>query len=112
MDILFKSRSLSRNCNSLEKARKKWGEECGTLVVRRLGEMSVAEHLGIVRSLPQAGCHPLTGNRSGQFSVKLKHPHRLVFTPANDPVPLKDDGGIDLERVTIVRIVEVVDYRE
>jgi len=33
-----------------------------------------------------------------------------VFGVANDPVPRREDGGIDLERVTAIRILEVVDY--
>ena len=34
----------------------------------------------------------------------------LVFEPANDPLPVNDDGSLDLGAVTKVRILEVTDY--
>jgi proteic killer suppression protein len=33
-----------------------------------------------------------------------------VFEPADEPVPTRDDGGLDWDRVTAVSIREVVDY--
>ena len=36
----------------------------------------------------------------GQFSVDIEHPYRLLFIPANDPVPRNENGGIDREKVT------------
>ena len=45
-----------------------------------------------------------------QFAVDLVHPYRLVFEPNHKPVPRKEDGGIDTERVTAITILDVVDY--
>ena len=45
-----------------------------------------------------------------QFSVKLFRGKRLVFEVDHAEVPRKDDGGIDLTKVTAVRIIEIVDY--
>ena len=53
---------------------------------------------------------PLKGKRKGQFAVYVKQPFRIVFQPYHDPIPKKEDGTIDLERVTRVLILEVVDY--
>ena len=55
-------------------------------------------------------CHELSGKRKGTYAVDLKHPYRLVFNPAQDPVPRKDDGGIDLHRVISIRSIGVEDY--
>ena len=54
--------------------------------------------------------HQLKGNRDEQFAVDLVHPYRLVFEPNHDPLPRKEDGGINLEQVTAIKIMEVVDY--
>ena len=54
--------------------------------------------------------HLLKGQRKGQFAVDLVHPFRIVFEPNHDPVPQSEDGGIDLDRVTAIMIVEVTDY--
>lgn len=34
---------------------------------------------------------------------------RSAFIPANDPIPLKEDGGLDWEKVDEVEIIEIVD---
>ena len=46
----------------------------------------------------------------GNNAVDLVHPHRLVFAPNHEPVPKKCDGGIDLDKVTSIIVIEVVDY--
>ncbi len=52
----------------------------------------------------------LTGDREGHYAVTLSGNWRLVFRPDHDPLPLLPDGGVDLERVTAIKIVEVIDY--
>ena len=108
MDIQFRTTKLQKRCNSLKEAQKVWGETCGKLVMRRLDEMLAADNLHVLRKVHRR-CHALTGNREGQWSVDLEHPRRLVFEPANDPLPLCEDGSLDLQNVTIVRILEVGD---
>ena len=72
--------------------------------------MDAAENLAILGKLhPRSRCHTLTGNLKGKWTVDLEHPRRLLFEPANDPVPILEDGGLDLEKVTAVRILKVSD---
>jgi proteic killer suppression protein len=49
------------------------------------------------------------GERSGQLSLDLEHPYRLIFEPATDPLPTKLDGGLDWSEVRAVRILEIDD---
>jgi proteic killer suppression protein len=59
---------------------------------------------------PPSRCHELTqGQRAGQLSVDLDHPYRLIFVPANDPVPRLADGGLDWSRVTAIKILGIED---
>lgn len=74
-----------------------------------MDELLAASNLEEMRSLPQARCHELRGDRDGQLSLDLDHPYRLIIQPANDPIPLKPDGGLDWAQVTAVLIVEVAD---
>lgn len=76
---------------------------------QRLMELNAASCLADISSLPSARCHPLVGDRKGQISVDLKHPYRLLFIPANDPIPEKVDGGLDWSRVTEIEIIEITD---
>ncbi len=73
-------------------------------------ELRAADTLADISMLPPARRHGLSGDRAGQFAVDVQHPFRLIFEPAHDPVPRKEDGGIDLARVTAIRILEVTDY--
>jgi proteic killer suppression protein len=73
--------------------------------------MNASDSLAVLMNLPGAGCHQLTGDRKDQFAVYLNHPHRIVFEPADNPVPRTEGGGIDLNKVTAVTILQVkVDY--
>jgi proteic killer suppression protein len=64
----------------------------------------------MVPTTPPERRHQLKGRRKEQFAVDLDRSRRLVFKPANEPIPYSDDGGIDLDRVTAITILEVVDY--
>jgi len=41
--------------------------------------------------------------------VDLDHPYRLIFVPDHNPVPKREDGGLDWSRVTAVIILGVED---
>jgi len=34
----------------------------------------------------------------------------MIFEVANNPIPRKADGGVDLAAVTAIRVVEIKDY--
>lgn len=70
------------------------------------------KNLERLRSVPQVRCHELKGNRIGTLAVDVKHPYRLIFEPANDPIPRKPDGGLDWAGVTVIRILSVEDYHD
>jgi proteic killer suppression protein len=62
-----------------------------------------------MRSLP-GRCHELRGGRAGTFAVSLDGPYRLILEPAHNPLPIKDDGGIDWSGIKRIRILEIEDY--
>ena len=74
--------------------------------------MRAADYLEDIRYLPQARCHELKGNHAGDLSVDLEHPYRLIFRPANKPIPQKANGGLDWAGVTAVEIIGVEDTHE
>ncbi|MDH3723623.1 MAG: killer suppression protein [Desulfobacteraceae bacterium] len=76
---------------------------------QRLMELKAAPFLDDISKVPPPRCHPLSGDRDGQLSVDLEHPYRLLFIPANDPIPLTQDGGLDWTKVTEIEIVEITD---
>lgn len=89
--------------------QKQLGKKCAEKLQQRLMELRAADALSDMSHLPPARCHELTGNRTGQFSVDLEQPLRLLFVPINHPIPLREDGGIDKGRVTEIEIIEITD---
>ena len=110
MEVSFASRAMQKACSSDEDMRKKWGPQIARKLQQRLWELSsAAETLADLAHLPGARCHELKGDRSGQLSVDLVHPHRLILTPDHHPTPVKPDGGLDRTKVTKVLVLEVCD---
>ena len=79
-------------------------------ILSRLSALSRADTLAMIPHTPPERLHLLTGRRQFQYAVDLAHPYRLIFSPAHTPIPLKEDGGIDLTRVTAITIITVIDY--
>lgn len=109
MDILFLNKKDEKLCNSQALLRKKFkGNPRRCKQIRaRLDELADADNLEVMRFIPMAYCHELTGDRKGQLSVKLDQGYRMIFEPANDPLPRKTDGGLDWSKLTVVRILKI-----
>jgi len=109
LNIIFENTKLRKYCTSKKNAVKKWGQRRGTLLLKRLDEIHDSDNLMDLTKIPQARCHKLTGNLQGKWSVELEHPYRLIFEPLGEPIPKLSNGGIDLKKVTAVKILGVLD---
>jgi plasmid maintenance system killer protein len=109
MEVTFANQKLMKLCNSAAKLRGKYGPRMAALIAQRLHDLAAAETLEVMRTLP-GRCHELTQNLKGSLALDLVHPDRLVFRPANDPPPLKPNGGLDWMQVTSVEITGIGDY--
>ncbi len=109
MVIYFKTKKLQKVCSNTNESIKKLGPKMARKLQQRLMELLAASCLADISKVPPARCHQLSGDCEGQLSVDLEHPYRLLFIPANDPIPVKQDGGLDWAKVTEIEIVEIVD---
>jgi plasmid maintenance system killer protein len=112
LDIIFNDKKLEKNCNDFKQAQRFYGEKRAKKLRQRLDELRAADVLADISNLPPPRMHQLVNNRKGEISVDLDQPYRLIFMVANEPVPLKDDGGIDLSKVTAILIKGVEDTHE
>lgn len=112
MDIVFKGRKLQKECNDHKSLVRHYGPKRAKLIRQRLDELSAAAVLEDMRFLPAPRCHELKGARSGQLSADLDGPYRLIFEPANNPLPKKLDGGLDWSQVNGIIILGVEDTHE
>ena len=111
MDIVFKNNKFEKECNNQRLLEKKYGQDRAKRIQRRLDDLRAASVLEDMRNLP-GRCHELLHDRAGQLSLDLDHPYRLIFEPADEPIPTKPDGGIEWNKVTAVRILGVEDTHE
>ena len=109
MEIWFASARLEKLFNSQSKLRGKYGPRMAGVIQQRLLDLDAVTNLEQMRSLP-GNCHELSQNLKGLLAVHLVNRDRLAFRPADDPVPLRDDGSLDWALVTKIEIVAVGDY--
>ena len=109
MEVWFATSGLEKRLGSDKSRRRGFGDEVAHRIALRLNQLQAASNLGVLRTLP-GHWHELREDRAGQLAVDVTANLRLVFEPADDPVPTKKDGGLDWDRVKAVRIREVVDY--
>lgn len=110
MEVTFTKSKLQKLCNSASKLKGEYGPRMALKIQQRLIELADADTLEDMSTVIGARCHPLVANLRGLFAVDLVHPDRLAFRPANDPLPLKPDRGLDLARVTAIEVVGIGDY--
>jgi toxin HigB-1 len=109
VEVTFKDKNLQKLCAQQAYAQKKLGQVCARKLRSRLADLTAANS---VQELVAGRPHSLKGDRAGQFALDLDGGKRLVFEPANDPIPRKQDGSIDWAIVTHICIVFIGDYHD
>ena len=112
MDITFQTSKIAKTFNSDRSLRKayKGNDRMAQVIMIRLATLKAAETLEQVPPTKPERRHQLRGDRAEQYAVDLGYSNRLIFEPDHDPIPRKEDGGIDLQQVRAITIIEVVDY--
>jgi len=109
MEISYKSKKLEKQLTDPKKMNKAFGV-MARKVNQRVKDLSGVETLADMRKIPAARCHELTGNKDGSLAVDVSGNYRLVFEPEHNPKPEKEDGGLDWQQVTRIKILSVEDY--
>jgi proteic killer suppression protein len=108
IDVEWSNRKLHRATRKDRDGQRLLGERWAPFK-RRLRTLEVADCLEDVLPAP-GGFHPLTADKTGEWAAALSRNWRLVFEPADEPVPTLNDGGLDARNVRRVRILRVEDY--
>ena len=109
VDIFFKSKKLEKDLSDKKALIRRYGAEQAKKIQQRLIQLQAAENLETLRTLPQVRAHELSGNRTGQISLDIKQPYRLLIEPDYENPPRKNHGGLDWKRITKIKILKVVD---
>ncbi|MDD4729285.1 MAG: type II toxin-antitoxin system RelE/ParE family toxin [Dysgonamonadaceae bacterium] len=97
LKIKYKSNSLERVCTNYSMAQRKYGERMARLIHQRVDELQSADSIEMLVQYSIGRCHPLEGNRKGEYAMDLVHPYRLVF----------EQNKTDIQEV---RIIKIEDY--
>lgn len=108
--MLFTSDRAAAEFNDFKQLSRRYGPDNAKRIRRRLDDLRAAANFADLHSLFGGRFHPLHEDRAGQFALDVRHPQRLIVEPADEPLPIKPDGGLDWSLVTTVRILEVEDY--
>ncbi|HTN37445.1 MAG TPA: hypothetical protein VL053_10250 [Arachidicoccus sp.] len=111
MKIIFKNKKLEILTNNDKKLIKEFGTLRATKIKMRLSQLSFAQTLEGVKSLP-GNYHELTKNRKGQWACDLDQPYRLVFTPQENPIPVNQSGQYIWAEIEGIEIIEIVNYHK
>ncbi len=109
MNITFKSKKLQKILTDPGEIKKAYGS-MAKRVSQRMDQLQAAPNLATILSLPALECHFLTRDRKGEWAVSISGNYRLIFEIDHNPMPTKEDGGIDTIRVTDIRILDTTDY--
>lgn len=109
MEISYKSRKLEKQLTEPNEMVKSFGQ-LARKVNQRLKDLTDADNLAIMRTIPAARCHELTGDRKGELALDVSGNYQMIFEPLHDPIPQKHDGGLNWEEVTKIKMNEIEDY--
>ena len=112
MEIYVHDNRLRRAIQDAASCRRRYGADMAKKLTLRLTALRAAESLADFWP-PKSGperCHELKGDRSGTFSVDLKHPYRLLFEPsAATPPTDSSDAQQRWQSITSIDILAIED---
>jgi plasmid maintenance system killer protein len=109
VEISYRSRKLEKQLTDPKEMIKSYGL-LARKINQRLKDLSGVDNLMIMRTIPAARCHELTGDHLGELAVYISGNFRLIFEPNHNPIPRKVDGGLNWQEVTKIQINNIEDY--
>ena len=89
MKITYKTKTIEKVCTDVRTAERKHGSKMAEKIGQRLDEIRAADTVETMVRFRIGRCHPLTGDRNGQFAVDLVHPYRLVFEKNGEEIQIE-----------------------
>lgn len=80
MEIGFRTKSLEKQYTDHKEAYKEYGEQIGRKYIERINIIKSAKDISDLIAMRTLRCHPLKGNREGEWAIKLSGFYRLIFT--------------------------------
>ena len=88
MKVTFRTRKLEREYCNHAIANKAYGTQVARKYIQRIDIIKYTRNIDELSRLPGLRCHPLKGDRHGQFAVNLTGFYRLIFTLHGDALEI------------------------
>ena len=111
MNLAYKNNKLQKSLTDAREIQKSYGT-MARKVAQRMEQFLAAPNLAILMALQGANCHPLKGDRNGEWVVNISGNYRLIFEINQNPIPANEDGSINTNLVTDIRIMGKDDYHK
>lgn len=108
MEISFKNKKLEKKLNTDKGINKSYGT-LSKKIKDRITELESAINLKVISDNKVLRLHPYKGNRKGEWSIDIQENWRICFEINQDPIPILEDGGVCLIKVSKIKIVSVED---
>ncbi len=80
MEIVFRTRKLEKEYTESARAIKAYGIDVAKKYIGRINIIKNTRDMDELMSLRGLRCHPLKGDRQGEYAIKLTKFYRLIFT--------------------------------
>lgn len=80
MLVQFRKKKLEKCYLEAKEASRAFGAEVGKRYIQRIKLIKYTRNIDELKQLPGLRCHPLKGDREGQYAVNLNGFYRLIFT--------------------------------
>ncbi len=84
MEISFRTKKLQKQYENSSEAVKAYGSQIARKFIMRVNTLKTAKNFDELYSLPGWDFHPLTGDRKGEYAIKLTGFWRLIITNDGD----------------------------
>jgi len=84
MKVHFRTKKLQKQYENEKEAQKTYGEEVARKYIQRINIIQSVDNFQELKDLPGLNCHPLKGDRQGEWAIKLNRFYRLIFTLQDD----------------------------
>jgi toxin HigB-1 len=84
MRVSFRNRKLRSRYEQSAEAIKAYGEPVARKYIMRVNIILMAQNFDALHHMPGLDCHPLKGDRAGEWAIKLTGKYRLIITLRGD----------------------------
>lgn len=105
MIIHYKSKKLAKTVENLKSIVKHYGIRAKK-VNQRIEDLESSANMEVFQ-LVCPSCHPLTGDKDGEYAIEISGNHRIIFVINQHPTPVDDQNEIIYSDVTDIKILNI-----